>query len=146
MRLPPFLARLGRNRDGSAAIEFALLGGFMITLLLGILQIGMAMQNYNALRGIAGDVARYAVVQYQSRNEISENQMEFWARSHATNDPYNLPANGMTISITPAANQRVAGATELTFSIQTQVTSILQLVGMRDFYISYSRPIFLINN
>ena len=54
--------RLAHDLQGSVAIEFALIGPVFLTMFLGVLQIGIGMQNYNALRGISADVARYAVV------------------------------------------------------------------------------------
>lgn len=146
MRLLQTLRRIARDRRGSAAVEFALLGGFMIALLLAVLQVGIAMQQYNALRGVGGEVARYAVVQYQAHNELSNTQLSIYARSLATRPPYRLPADGMTVSIEDAPTQNVDGAMELRLQIQTQVTSMLGLVGLQDFYISYSRPIFIIIN
>ncbi|GGC21091.1 hypothetical protein GCM10011371_05940 [Novosphingobium marinum] len=146
MRVPSLLRRLARDEGGSTAVEFGLLGTFMIALLLGVLQIGIAMQNYNALRGISADVSRHAVVQYQNDNELTNTEIETWARARATNPPYALPATGMTVTVTTAANQRVTGALELNLFIRTKVTSLLELIGIDDFHISYSRPIFVVNS
>ena len=60
IRLLALLQRLRRNSDGSAVVEFAMLGGLFIAMLLGVFQVGIAMQSYNAMRSMTADVARYA--------------------------------------------------------------------------------------
>ena len=74
------LSRLRRNRDGSVAVEFALVGPILLGMLMGVLQIGIGMQNYNALRGISADTARYAVVNYQTANRLTTSQRADHAR------------------------------------------------------------------
>ncbi|MCB2065421.1 MAG: pilus assembly protein [Erythrobacter sp.] len=43
MRLPTFLTRLRRSDHGAAAVEFALLGPAFLLMMLGVLQVGIAM-------------------------------------------------------------------------------------------------------
>lgn len=139
------LDRLTRDTGGSTIVEFGLLAPALITMLLGVVQFGIAMQQYNALRGVAADVERYAVVNYQTSNKISTTQLTSYAQSVATNSPYNLQPNGLLITITQPNTQRVAGATEYSLNIRAQITSILGIIGINDYYINYNRPIFLLS-
>ncbi len=139
-----FLRLLRRDDRGSAAVEFALIGPALIGMMFGVLQVGIGMQNYNALRGAAGDVARYAVVNYQTANRLTETQLTNYARTVATGSPYGLIADRLTATVIEAPTQRVAGATEMTITYSYAVPTVLAVVGVGDIPISYSRPIFLV--
>ena len=121
--------RLLRERQGSAAIEFALIGPIFITMFMGVLQIGIGMQNYNAMRGISADVARYAVVNYQTANRLSTSQLEDYTRSVAASPPYGLTRGRLTATVSTAATQRVAGATEYSVALTYNVPSVLGIMG-----------------
>lgn len=137
--------RLLRERQGSAAIEFALIGPIFITMFMGVLQIGIGMQNYNAMRGISADVARYAVVNYQTANRLSTSQLEDYTRSVAASPPYGLTRGRLTATVSTAATQRVAGATEYSVALTYNVPSVLGIMGMQDIPLNYTRPIFVIS-
>jgi Flp pilus assembly protein TadG len=139
------LFRLGADEGGATAIEFGILGSFMVALLLGVLQIGIAMQNYNALRGVSADIARHAVVEYQAGREMTNSEINGWGRQRATNPPYDLSGQGFTVNVTTAADQRVAGATELSVTVSSDIASVLSIIGFKSFNISHTRPIFVID-
>lgn len=134
-----------RDRSGSVAVEFALVGPVLIGLLLGVLQIGVGMQNYNALRGISGDVARYAVINYQTANRLTETQLQDYAYGLATSPPYGLQRSRVVASVSLATNQRVSGATEFTIRLRYQVPSVLGVIGIPEVPLSYTRPIFVVS-
>lgn len=138
------LRRLRRNADGSVIVEFALLAPLFIGLFMGVLQIGVGMQNYNALRGVAGDVARYAVVNYQTDTRLTTSQLEDYANGRATTAPYGLVRGRFTATIALAATQRVTGATEYTMSLRYTVPTMLNVIGIDEIPIRYSRPIFVV--
>jgi Flp pilus assembly protein TadG len=140
-----WLRALATDRSGSVAIEFGLLGPLMIGMLFGVLQVGVGMQSYNALRGISGDVARYAVVNYQTANRLTNAQLQTYGTAVATGSPYNLDSNDVTVAVVDAATQRVSGATEKTFSVSYVVPSFLTVLGIEGPTISFSRPVFLTN-
>jgi len=143
--LPALFRRIVRNRSGAVAIEFGLIGVFFIGLLLGVVQIGMGMQRYNALRSISADVARHVVVEYQNGNAMTADQIAIYGRSTAQNLPYFLPGEGLEVNVTTPLVQRVVGASEFNFAIRAQVDSIGSVFGIDSFYINYSRPIFALN-
>lgn len=139
------LPRLVRDENGAIAVEFALLGPIFLLLLVGVLQVGMAMQNYNALRGVSADVARYAMVQYQTGNALSNSQLETWAENRALGAPYLLDRNRVNAVITTAATQRVTNATELQIVVSYQLDSFLGFAGIEFPFVTYTRPVFLMN-
>ena len=140
------LRRLYAANGGSAIIELGLLAPLMCALLLGVLQVGLGMHSYNALRGISSDVARYAIVQYQTDNELGNSQLTDYARSVAISPPYGLQDSDVQVSVLNATTQRVAGAKELTFTITYTIDSFLGVIGLQDFSISFTRPIFVLDD
>lgn len=131
---------------GAAVVEFALIGPILLILLFGVLQVGIALQNYNAVRNVSADVARYAMVQHQSGNNLSNSQVQTYAVTHAQGPPYLLLGERVNATITTAATQRVAGARELQITVTYQVNSMLDFAGIGGPFVSYTRPIFLIDN
>ena len=138
------LTRLRHDPKGSVVIEFALIGPAFLTMFLGVLQFGIGMQNYNALRGISADVARYAVINYQTANRLTTSQLEDYTRSVAASPPYGLARGRLTASVSLAAAQRVEGATEYTVALNYSIPSVLGIMGMEDIPLRYSRPIFVV--
>lgn len=140
------LRRLAQDDTGAMIIEFAILGPAFIVMLLGVLQVGMAMQNYNALRNISADVARYAMVQRQGGNNLTNTQLHNLAVSIAQSPTYLLNRTRVNASVTTAPNQRIIGADELTVTVTYQVDSLLGFAGIDGPYITHTRPIFLISD
>ena len=134
---------LAADRRGATAVEFALLAPAIIAMLLGVLQVGAAMQNYNALRNVSADVARYAMVQYATGNNLTNDQLRNYALSASENTPYLLEASRINATVTDAATQRVTGATEKTLIIDYQVLGLFDAMGLRGPAITYTRPLFL---
>lgn len=140
LRLP----RLAGDRRGAVAVEFALLIPVLLGLMLGIMQVGIGMQNYNALRAISADVARYAVVDAQaSVSRRTDVDLENWATTRATGPIYHLHAANLTVDVADAATQRVPGANEKTITLTYSVNSVIAFLGVGDLTLSYSRPVFL---
>lgn len=137
------LRQLCADRAGNAAIEFAILGPVMLTLLMGVFQVGIGMQSYNALRSIAMDTARHAAVEYQQNKSMSNDQISTWARARSVNAPYLLNEANITATAINATTQRVTGASERTLTLRYAVPSFLEVMGLRPYYITYTRPIFV---
>ena len=136
------LKRLRDNRTGSTIIEFAILAPAIVTLFLGILQVGMWMQGYNALRSVAADTGRYTAVQYQKINNISNIDMATWARDRAINS-YQFKSAKISTDVTDAANQQIVGVTEKTLTLTYTFKSIMSIVGINDQTVTFARPIFV---
>lgn len=141
-----FPRNIARDGSGSVAIEFALIAPALIAMLLGIFQVGVGMQNYNAMRSISADVARYAVVCYQKQDTACNDDTEFetWARRRAAASPYNLDRERLTVDVQAVDPSTVAGALEKTITLTYAVPSVMGLVGLQDISLDYTRPVFLV--
>jgi Flp pilus assembly protein TadG len=140
------LSRLRSDCAGSMVVEFALLAPILLGVLIGVLQVGVALQNYNAVRNISADVARYAVIAHQSGNTLNEGLLETYAVTHAQGAPYLLELNRVSATVTTPTTQRVTGALERRVTVNYEVDSFLSFVGFDNFVISYTAPIFLMDN
>lgn len=139
------LRQLGNDRSGSVIVEFGILAPAIITLLIGVVQIGMWMQTYNALRSVAADTGRWVAVEYQNPERIARTtniRMATWARDHAI-DIYLFDRGQLSTDVIDAANQDIAGVTEKTLTINYTMDSFMGIVGIPDFPVSFSRPIFV---
>ena len=139
-----FLAALRSDQTAASAVEFALIGPAFLTMFLGVMQIGMGMQNYNALRSISADTARWAVVNYQNSDKKTGIQMQNYAISIATKAPYGLSKNDFEPLAKSLVLQRVNGAKEFEFTLKYNVPTFLAIIGIDKIPISYTRPIFVL--
>ncbi|QZD89606.1 pilus assembly protein [Qipengyuania aurantiaca] len=138
------LTSLREDKRGTAIIEFALLAPIVLGLFFGIIQIGISMQAYNSMRSVASDTARYAVVEYMNENTISDATIATKAKSIATSAPY-LMNNSVAITITPVTTPRVHGTHEKTLQITYTPPDVLPFFNFTSKQMSYSRPIFVID-
>ncbi|MEL0212759.1 MAG: TadE/TadG family type IV pilus assembly protein [Novosphingobium sp.] len=144
MSRPKLIARLLRDNTGSVVTEFALLGPTVLTLMLGVFQIGIGMQNYNAMRAVSFEVMRYAVVSYQTDNNLTNAQLVSYARSIATGQAYGLDATRLDITIADVTTPRVTGTKEKTLKIVYAIPTVLSIIGYSEFPIKYSQALFLV--
>lgn len=146
----PFPRRLACDQIGSTAIEFAIIGPAFIALLLAVLQFGLALQAYNAVRNVSADVARHVAVQFQvsagAANGLNDVTIKRVAVSRAISAPYLLKEDNFRVDVQDAAVQRVAGATEKTISIEYDVPTVMPLFVFSGPTVSYDRPIFYTND
>ncbi|EDL50336.1 TadE/TadG family type IV pilus assembly protein [Erythrobacter sp. SD-21] len=140
----PLFHRLRRDERGTAIIEFALLAPVILGLFFGLIQIGISMQAYNSLRGVASDTARYAVVEYMNGDTIDDTTIENRAKAIATGAPYLLN-NSVTATITPVATPRVHGTHEKTLLISYTPPDVLPFFNFTSKQMTYERPIFVID-
>jgi Flp pilus assembly protein TadG len=142
----PILSRLRSDCQGSMAVEFALLAPVFLAMIFGVLYVGMALQNYNAVRNLSADVARYAVIAHQSGNTLSNSQLRTYAVTHAQGAPYLLRGSGVDATVSTPTTQRVAGVIERQITITYEFENVVDFVGINAPFISYTRPIFLLDN
>ena len=141
-----FTRRLCRDTSGSVLVEFAFLGPALLVMMFGILQVGIAFQSYSALRSLSADVARYAMVQYQTGNELSNSQLRTFARNQALGAPYLMTSDRLMISVEDAEDQRVAGAKEVEIEISYRLYNMLGFIDIEMPTVDYNRPIFLVDS
>ena len=139
-----FISALMLDQTASAAVEFALIGPLFLTMFMGVMQIGIGMQNYNALRSISADTARYAVVNYQRGNQLTAIQLQTYASNVAKAPPYGLQSTRFVSFVSTPITQRISGATEFQIRLTYRVRSWLGLIGIGEIPLTYTRPIFVL--
>ena len=102
----------------------------MLAMLFGVLAMGMQMQSYNALRGIAYDVNRYTVIEYQKANELDESQIEEVAASIGRSSPYGLSADRMDATVVEE-DTGVVGAKKFVLTLSYTPTDIVKVLNIR---------------
>lgn len=132
------------DRRGSVLVEFALLAPVFLTLLVGVIQIGLHIQNSNAVRNLASDGARFAVVEYQRNQKSSTSIIETWIRSQGVGPKYNLNTDRLGVSVTTQST-RITGTTEMKISITYDAPDFLAFVPGDVLQLTYERPVFLLN-
>ena len=137
------LLRLVANRRGGAAVEFGLLAPVFILMLMGVLQVGVALQAYNSLRNASGDTAREVSVQYQTDNRLTTSQIAQLGAANATTAPYLLVSERVTVNAALAVTQQIPNATEITLTFRYRVPSFLDFAGIAMPELTYTRPIFV---
>lgn len=135
--------RILRDCRGVAMVEFAILAPVILGLLLGVLQIGLAMQKYNAMRTASADVARFAMVEYATGNRLSNSQLRAYAHSLGHGSPYLLDIDRLFVTVETAGVQRVTGAKELNLTMTYNLPSLVPTMGVWAPTLEYSRPIFV---
>ena len=144
MPLPP-LRRLLRDTRASALVEFAMLAPVFIMLLIGMLQIGLQIQNYNAVRNLAADGARYAVVQWQQGTKSSTAEVEAWVRAKAVSGTYGLNTDLLTVSVSQPLLSQITGTTEMDINVSYAAPNFVPQIAASVLNLSYTRPVFLMN-
>lgn len=140
------ISTIARNEDGATIIEFALLGPVVLGLMIGVIQLGMAMQSYNAIRSVTAETARYALVEYQKGNTPTNAAIRTTALNIADGPPYLLMRDDLVVQVSDATTQRVDDAKELTVNVQYQVPNILPFFDWVRPTVNHTRPIFLLDN
>lgn len=74
--MPRLFRALRRNRDGNAAVEFALIVPVLLAIVFGCLEFGMIAYTYNATGSVARDAARQLAI-----NQITPDQVDAYVRS-----------------------------------------------------------------
>ena len=133
-----------RDTNGATVIEFALLAPAFLMLFIGVLLIGVYMQNHNAVRSVATDTARQVAIAYQRGNDLSDSEVRAIARGIAVSPPYLLKNNRLQVTSTPAASSRVTGAKEIRIDLTYAMNDFLPFTDMDSFALEYSRPIFVV--
>ena len=137
--------RLRNCRRGASAVEFALLAPVFFGLMLGVVAVGVYMQNYNAVRSLASDASRFAAVEFQKNNVISEDALEDNISAMAVASPYNLNPDFLDIQVTEVTPARVNGAREFTLDITYNLPDVISWAGLDNIALNYSRPLFVLD-
>ena len=141
--LPPaLLRRLRADRTGGVLVEFAILSPVIFALLFGVMQMGLQMFSYNALRAVATDTARYTFVEYQKSNRVLPEQIEDQARAIAVAPPYGLQFNNLNAVVTSPAST-VPGTDLLELELTYVPMNFLDFIGVGAPTITVTRRIYV---
>jgi Flp pilus assembly protein TadG len=147
--LSALLTKFRGDCRGSVMVEFAILGPALLAMLFGVMQFGIGMQNYNALRSVSEEVARYAVINAQDAAAHSDmtmrdtnTELEAYAVEIGTIAPYHLQASHLTATVTSVPT-RVDGTSERTITLRYNVPSFLGMIGIDSIPITYTRSVFI---
>lgn len=135
---------LVKDQSGSTMVEFAILAPAIIGLLFGVFQVGIGMQAQNALRSIAQETSRFAVVEYQKGNEITDATIETWAEDAAAAAPYLLN-NTFDATVVSVPTPRVVGTFEKTITLTYTPPAVVPLVNWVSPQLTFSRPIIVLD-
>lgn len=146
MRFEPVrrTAAIRTDERGAVLIEFALLAPLFITLLVGVVQVGLHIQNKNAVRNLASDGARFAVVEYQRGHQSTTDIIETWMRSRGVGGRYNLNTDRLGVSVTQQATSRISGVVEMEIKVNYTAPDYLAFVPGDVLSLEYTRPVFLL--
>ena len=134
---------LVRDRTGSAAIEFGIIAPAFLMMLLGVFQVGVWMQAYNAMRNAVAATARNVAVEYQTDNKLTDSQIANTGLAVATTNPYMLDPDLIEVDVDAATTQPFPGARELTLTFTYQMPSFLGFAGISGPTVSYSRSMYV---
>jgi len=95
----PLLRKKANEETGQSLIEFALSGLFLVTLLLGVVEIGRLVLVYTTVANAARAGARYAIV-HGSDSLATTAQVQTVVKNFLSAAPMNTAAAGLSINIT----------------------------------------------
>ncbi|TCJ32287.1 TadE/TadG family type IV pilus assembly protein [Parafrankia sp. BMG5.11] len=137
-----FAQILRSDRRGAALVEFALISPILITMLLGVVQIGTWVQAYNSVRNVVNDTTRFAMVEYQRGNKISDEAIADRASAIAVSGKYNLDA-GLVIPAVTTKSTEVDGIKQRRLVISYKAPEFMPFVSALSPNIQYGRDIYL---
>lgn len=138
------MKRVWRNSRAASAVEFALLAPVFFGLLFGVIEVGIYMQNYNAVRSLASDAARFAAVEYQKNNQVSATTIENNIQSMGVSAPYFLQASQLTVSVTEVTPSTVDGARQFTLNLSYALPELIGGIKVDALTLTHSRPMFVL--
>jgi Flp pilus assembly protein TadG len=133
-----------RNEGGASAVEFALLAPVFFALMFGVVEIGLYMQNYNAVKSLASDAGRFAAVEYQKNNQVSEATLEQNVHSMGVGAPYLLSSDRLTVEVEEVTPSPVDGARQFTLTLAYDLPDFVGGTSVDDITLNYSREIFVL--
>ncbi|MCT2558664.1 pilus assembly protein [Tsuneonella sp. YG55] len=137
-----FTRKLKSDRRGATLVEFAVISPILITMLLGVVQVGAWIQAYNSVRNVVNDTARFAMVEYQRGNKISDESIQDRASEIAVSGKYQLDPS-LVVPVVTAKTTQVNGIKQRRLVISYQAPEFMPLASVVSPKIQYGRDIYL---
>ena len=139
-----FGRRLKQQESGAAIVEFGILAPVLVAMMLAVFQMAIMVQNYNAVRNVSADIARYAMIQYTNGHPMTNEAITTRAETVAQAAPYLLqPSPRLDVEVANVATPQVADTVEKTLTITYRVSTIFDQFGLQGPEISYSRALIV---
>lgn len=138
-----FLARLQQDIRGVTAIETAILLPVLITMLIGVLQIGLYLQAQNAVRSVGGEMSRFMAVESQKHNQVTNQQIRDTALGIAVSPPYILKSSQLDIEVADSTTQNIDRVRQIDVTMTYSVPNILGFADWGVMNIDYTRKAFI---
>lgn len=139
-----FFKRMENDQSGSVITEFAICAPVFLALLLGVFQVGIAVQAKNAMQSVIGEVGRNVAVGYlNSETELfGEGQVELLLTNTATNAAYQLKSEYIAVDAV-IADSDYADIKTLTMQITYDVPMFMPLGSMDSINLESSRTVYI---
>lgn len=135
-------SRLKWDKTGTALVEFALVAPLLVTMLVGVVQVGVWVQSYNAMRNVVNDTTRFAMTEYQRGNKIDNEAIQDRASFLASGGKYNLGTGTFVPVVTTKATQ-VSGVKQLRLVATYDPPHFLPMPSVTAPQMTYGRDIYL---
>lgn len=139
------LRQIRKSETGASAVEFALAAPIALILMVGVIQVGIAMQGYNAIRSMVGDLARHTVVRYSTGVDLADDQIEADAMARATAAPYLLNADNLVIDVQSAESSGIGGVKQIDVTVSYAVRSIIPGLDADQFPMTLEKSIYVVD-
>ncbi|PZU51345.1 MAG: hypothetical protein DI568_01790 [Sphingomonas sp.] len=129
------LKRLGARRDGSVAIEFALVTPVLLGLLFGTVEYGLTLFTYSSMQSAARDVTRQMAVNTMASTGAAaeiRSRLPGWARANATiTVAQTTPSNAATNVYTTVVTVPMAKASPINFYSKSTSSTLRTEIEMK---------------
>jgi Flp pilus assembly protein TadG len=136
---------LTTDQSGAAAVEFSLIVPAFLVMLLGVFQIGIWMQSYNAMRNSISETGRNVSVEFQTDNRLSNSQIQDFGLAIASTTPYMLDLESTKVLVDKDGPpvQSIPGTRKMILTMTHQLPSFLSFAGIDGPELTYSRAVFV---
>lgn len=117
---------LAKDRSGSAAVEFAIIGPALLMMTIGVIDVGRLWHAQSTLRHSASEAARYASIRgADATNPASEDEVIDYVRNRAV----GLQGNdvGVTVTWAPDNNSGSSVTIQLQYPLGLLLTGFLPI-------------------
>lgn len=112
--------KLSRNDDGAAAVEFALGVPIMLTMLIGVVEVGRLAYTQSALYYAAQEATRYAIVR---NGDVTDSELEDFAENRLVGVDKDL-----AVLVAESPTNAVTNTSEFTVSVSFNYKPMLPIL------------------